>query len=492
MNPNRSAALLAVVLVAGALFAHKAALALPNPFFGGDAGHRMNFASSPVAPLDNRIWLPFLQLHVAGAYHLRLPVPAYVLIPCVYFFVAVLFLGRIALGCAGRARGGGVFALLLMGAFAYHITVAPCSVQLYQEIVSSALFFYLIQAGALELRKRKRLVLIAWAALLTREIFWIYLLVLTVLRFRRIRADRTLRLAFLSFWSIPVLWLLSIPLGYLLFLGRFPDIPTEWPLTINKESDAALSSLWGSAAHLANSLAVSGALSLAAALGAAAAALALGSRRTAPGPAAPADPVALAARRLAPFSLLSLAIAYGLILLFDPWQATGGSGRLSFTLLEHGFVWCAILYGASARLVASRAWLVRAILGAGLLAGLSLDRATWIPRDHAEARRQHAEIRQLVDRFAQRRLPVVAFVGDEYWSMVRRFIAPTLRARRIFYPDAPAETGGPADILVIRATSPHRPGERYAWHADYTLEGERYELHVRRPLPGPIHAAHPK
>jgi hypothetical protein len=480
LNRKRSAAVRAVLLLAVVLFAHKVSLALGNPFFGGDAGHRMNLAWSPVALLDHRVWLPFLQFHLALLYHLRLPVPAYALIPCVYFFLAVLFLGLVSLRILGRAGGGSLPAMFLMGAFAYQQAVAPCSVQLYQEILGSALFFWLLQGGALDLRKSRFLLLLAAAALITRETFWIYLLVVTALNLRRLRGDRRLGRAFLLLWAIPALWLLSIPFGYLIARGRFPVVPTEWPLTINKQGGRALSDLGSSAGHLLDSLVASRALYLAAAVLAAWAVVTIGAARR----RSPLPPDGSFAARFVPFSLLALAIVHALILLFDPWQATGGSPRIGFTLIEHGFIWCAVLYAASASLAPGRKVVARALLAAGLLAGISLNPTTWIPEAHAEARRQHAEIRRLVERVAREHTPAVAFVGESYWDAVRRFVAPTLRARRVFYAPAPEGTGPPdeiaADIVVVRGDCAYRPGDRYEKHGEYVLEETAYVVYVRR------------
>ena len=50
------------------------------------------------------------------------------------------------------------------------------------------------------------------------------------------------------------------------------------------------------------------------------------------------------ASRFKPFSLLSMGIVYTLIVLFDPWEATFGNRRAALPLLEHAFVWVAILF----------------------------------------------------------------------------------------------------------------------------------------------------
>lgn len=57
--------LAAVILFAGTLFLLKAAASISYPFFGGDAGHRMNNLDDLVVRLGNRRWLPGLQAQVA-------------------------------------------------------------------------------------------------------------------------------------------------------------------------------------------------------------------------------------------------------------------------------------------------------------------------------------------------------------------------------------------------------------------------------------------
>ena len=37
---------------------------VPNPFFVGDFAHRMHMAEYPAIRLDNRVWLPILQIHI--------------------------------------------------------------------------------------------------------------------------------------------------------------------------------------------------------------------------------------------------------------------------------------------------------------------------------------------------------------------------------------------------------------------------------------------
>ena len=84
------------------LLVWKIVLALANPGFSGDEAIRLYYASRPVFRLGNRVWLPFLQLHVWVLYVLRTPSLYYHLIPCAYFFAAVVSYGLLALRLLGR------------------------------------------------------------------------------------------------------------------------------------------------------------------------------------------------------------------------------------------------------------------------------------------------------------------------------------------------------------------------------------------------------
>ncbi len=95
-GPTPRFALLCIFLVALALFAIKAGVAVNDPFFGGDAGHRMRNADFPIVRLGNRVWLPVLQGHIWVFYLLKLPYYAFKLIPCFYSFLAFLLLGLIS------------------------------------------------------------------------------------------------------------------------------------------------------------------------------------------------------------------------------------------------------------------------------------------------------------------------------------------------------------------------------------------------------------
>ena len=80
-----------------------------------------------------------------------------------------------------------------MVCFGLNPLVQGLSVALYQEMLGIALFYLLLVGGVLEGRRSPLLWLAAAAALVNRDTFWIYLLVVSALNWRSIfhqRADR--------------------------------------------------------------------------------------------------------------------------------------------------------------------------------------------------------------------------------------------------------------------------------------------------------------
>ena len=116
-----------VLLLALALLAQKILIAILDPTFCGDAGIRMNSAARPYFRVGNRVWLPYLQLHIWVFHLLRLPYRLYNLIPCFYFFVAVVSLGLLGLRLLGRTWSGILFTLAVMFCFAEHRLIGRLS-----------------------------------------------------------------------------------------------------------------------------------------------------------------------------------------------------------------------------------------------------------------------------------------------------------------------------------------------------------------------------
>ena len=175
-----------IFILALVLFAIRLVTALHDPFFEGDPGQRMYLAHLPIASIGNRIWLPFLQIHIWAFYLLHLPYYTFKIIPCFYFFIAVLFLGLLIYRETRKTSADLMFTLLLMFCFAYQWAIQFVSTRLYQEALALAALYLLLWGGAIELKDNKWLLPVGAAALLTRECFWIYLFALCLLNGRKI------------------------------------------------------------------------------------------------------------------------------------------------------------------------------------------------------------------------------------------------------------------------------------------------------------------
>lgn len=477
-GPRRTYALGCIILLALALFLWKASIATRQPFFTGDAGHRMNNAHRVLARLGNRVWLPYLQAHVWTFYRLRLPYESYQVIPCFYFFLAVLMLGLLGYRIIGRTYLGLLFTLAVMLCFAQQQQVASLSVRLYQEITGIALFYALLYAGALELPKRPLLLLIAGAALLARDTFWIYLLSLTLLNRKAILSGRSYRVSFLILWAIPVLWLLAAPLGYLVHEGRLPAFPLEWPVGINREGGPAVTHISTTLRSLWAAVSSSRVVYLLAAVALAWVVNGLHGRRGARAPGAQAEEFV---SRFKGFSLLSLTIVYGLIVAFDPWQSTFGNPRMAVPLLEHVFIWMLIAIAATFSYRGAFRYLATAILLAGLLLGVDTQIGAWVPQRSPLSESIYPEIGRLARESSPGAKPVVCFGGGEdYFATLRRFLAPTLYAQRRFLPRDTGTVPQECSLLIsFSASRPPDPGN-FVPVREYRIEEQSYLIYQRR------------
>jgi hypothetical protein len=541
---------LPIIALALALFAIRLITAVRDPFFEGDGGQRLHLAHLPVAGVGNRIWLPFLQAHIWALYRLHLPYYTFKIIPCFYFFIAVVFLGLLTYRQTGRQTGGTradlMFTLLVVICFAYQLEVQWISTRLYQESLALAGFYVLLWGGAIELRDNKWLVPIAAAALLTRECFWIYMLAICWLNRREILATKRYRIVFAALWSIPVLWLLATLWAHRHMEGRLPTSAAEWPLGINKAGGMAVSHFAGSVASLGASLIASRAIALMVALIVVGI---IGRRQRAAGTAdahdatkahdaagasnAPDTPEMhdaddttrdLFDARFRPFSLLSLAIIYALIVLFNPWEATFANQRIDIPLLGHAFVWAGLLYKDTYDYAPrARLW-SRIALIAGLVLSLNLNLRTWVYHDDSNASRTVAEIAQLVASTGGSRAANVCVIKENYWEAIERFAGPTLYAQLIINPkdqSNPKEQTNPknqtnskpganpkgqtnakdptisnepttlneptapgtCDLVITRTGTTFGSGNSFEKYGDYQLLGRSYAAYRRTPRP---------
>ncbi len=147
-------ALWCFIFLALALTSFVISVVAPNPFFAGDEAHRMHMAQYPVVRMGHRVWLPTLQAHIWVLYKFQSPSWAFKLVPCVYYFLSIVLIGLLSFNQTGRTRLGLTFSLALAFLFARQQMIMYLGMSLMQEIIGIALLFLLLQAGALELKKK--------------------------------------------------------------------------------------------------------------------------------------------------------------------------------------------------------------------------------------------------------------------------------------------------------------------------------------------------
>lgn len=467
-------AITCVAAFASILFIWKVMIALGDPSFTGDAAVRMLNARRPIAPMGNRVWLPYLQVQIWLLSRFEVPYSYFNLIPCLHLFLAVLGLGLLGLRFLGRNWEGLLISLAVMFCFAQQRVIAPNSTMLYQEIIGIALFYLLLYGGTLELAKRRWLLLVGATAMLARDSIWIYLFTLTLLNVKKILSDIKYRWSFAFLWTIPPLWLIIVLIGWLVLNGRLPTFPTEWPLMINKEGNQAISSLAASLQHLWKSAFSSRAVYLVLAGVAAWVVHGIESRRARTENSLAAD----FARRFKPFTLLSLAICYSLIFLFDPWQYTEGSGRMYVPVIEQTFIWFILIAAAARTYRPSTRAITMALLMAGMLASLDTRIGSWIPVWNSAKVEAYEEVAALIDKAAAGRKPMACMIGNKFGEM-SDFSAATYRASHDFLLAGLPEIPDSCDALfTTSAKAPVNPGGMVRVK-DYTLDNEQFILYLR-------------
>jgi hypothetical protein len=417
LSPRRTHIILfAFTLV---LFAVQANYAPSNPDFGGDAGVRMIHSDSIGVRLGNRVWLPVLQSHIWALHHLGLPLWTYRLVPPIYFAIAVFALGWITIRSVGRPKTAVIAAGFVMLCFASQSRFV--ATRLYQEILVSACLYGLVALGALELKKDARLVLIGAVAMMVRDTFWIYLFALTVLNFKNISKDRSYLFSFGVLWSAIASWYAATFVGLTLVKGRLPLFPVEWPLMMNKHGNQAVTSVTSSYDSLLLALSRVHALWLIAAIfliWLIAAVFFKESiirfRNETP-----------VLSKLFAFSLVSLSIAYALILLLDPWQATPGSKRMVYPILEHAYLWIAMTAGLVARFSRLPRLMAGGILGASAIFASGVFAGTWTQADPSETHASNERLERYLAELSPNSRISVCTVGEPYWTTVRMFSGPT-------------------------------------------------------------------
>jgi len=433
-------------------------------------------AQYPAIRLDNRVWLPVLQTQIWMLYQLGLPVYAFKLIPCFYYFVSVVLIGMLAFNLAGGSRTALAFALLFALIFARQTLILSLATTLMQEIIGLALFFLLLHAGALELKKKWWLVAIAGLALLTRETFWIYLFVVSLLNWKRILSDRGYIISFLILWAVPALWLLMIPVAYWFTDGRFPEFPVEWPLGINKDANQAVSGLHASTASLWAALVKTGVVYLVAGLVLLWGVLKVPRLSSSKRPA-PADRFSA---RFIPFSLLSVGIIYALIILFDPWQATTGARRMSSPLLIHASVWAMVIYSEAAARHRAVKLLAGLVILSSLIPSMKFDSMFLPVGDFSEVRRVYAEMEDDLNLVAQGESAQICIIDDDYFSALGRLLPATLYRNRTMVLQTRKSSLAQCDVVFAPRHSKYLPIVGFSEYKQYLIDGFEYVLLLPR------------
>jgi hypothetical protein len=269
-----------------------------------------------------------------------------------------------------------------------------------------------------------------------------------------------------------VLWLLAM-LWKHRREGGFSSSAVEWPLGINKEGGLALSHPSASFASLLQSLVVSRAVFLVAAL---IVVWVIGRvHRETSVQSAKHD---LFDSRFRPFSLLSLGIIYTLIILFNPWEATFANQRMVIPLLAHAFIWAGLLFRDTLHYAARARILSRAVLIAGMVLSLNLDVRTWIYHDDSLADRSVADIAQLVKVTGRNRPANVCILKEDYWEALERFVGPTLYAHLIFDPQERTISGA-CDLIIAGSGVAFASSDDFEKYIDYRLLGRSYVAYRR-------------
>ncbi|MBU2102941.1 MAG: hypothetical protein KKF80_06050 [Candidatus Omnitrophica bacterium] len=419
-NVKKRFAISCIIITALALFLLRVPTILKNPFFVGDSGYRMNFADTIIVILGNRFWLPFLQLHIKFFYQLGLPYWMFKFIPAFYFLLALIFLGIVTYRMLDKSYPSLLFSLFLVFCFAHEQGVKFLNVNLYQEILETALFYILLYLGMLDLKKRWLLLLIASVALLTRECFWVYLFVLSLINWRKIISDKVYIFSFIWLWLIPICWLLVFPLRRSITSGNFPGgFLINQNLHVASGYFTSLSSL-GSALlsnkihFFATGLIVVFVLIT----------LRLKAREN---KVIQSD---VFAARFQVFSLLSLAIIYSFFLLFDPFQCTYGNMRMGIPLLSHMFTWAGILYYKTFSCRNTLKIFSRFILILSISFTVNGQQGELFGKEYPETLKFYQQIKNLKNNVYNDTEPNVCIVAQDYWETLRIFLAPTLYMNR--------------------------------------------------------------
>ncbi len=458
-----TALLLSVALLAALLHGWAS---LQDPLFTGDPSYRVFFADRPIVKLGNRIWLPFLQLHIWLYHLLHLPVAGLKLISVAYLLLALSALGLYWRRLLGPGPLSLSLAVLAVVSFAAQPLNAPLS-DLMQEPAGYGLLFLLAWLFARQPTLTPLTLTLAAAALLARDTYWIYLFALTLLHLRQLRSYALL-------WAVPILWLAAVvPAIYWAAYHRLPHFPIEWPLMTNVSSRTP--SLLDTLTSLTTALLSSRVAYLAA--GVTLAALIL---RRQPS----AHPLASTLTRAIPLALL---LVYGVLLAVDPWQETPGNIRMAAPLLELSFLLAPLLLHSAT----SAPRVVRQAATAAIMAGLIL--SAWpssappLPQGRETIHAAHANLKAILDAAGQGRPASACLMAPDRWPVFRELSAPAFYHRKTYL--APADPfPNHCQVIVVDQTLNANPPPPFRQIDNLSTGDSRWRVYLTLESPEPTPA----
>lgn len=413
--------------------------------------------------MDNRVWLPFLQFHIFLFYKLGLPYYTFKLIPCFYFFLALLFLAKLTYKILGQYYPRILFPLLILFVFSHQRILFNLSVSLYQEMLEIFFFYLLLYMGALELKKSGLLLLMASMAVFIRETFWVYLLVLTICNRTKIFTDKTYKLSFIWLWSLVAGWLFTIPFLSIIKFHRLP----KWPIMINNQLGHA-ASIFTSLSSLHNSFYANRIQFLILGL------IIIYILKAGKITKVQNDEFG---SRFKIFSLLSLGIIYGYIILFDPWEYTPGNSRMGVVLLSHIFIWASLFFKESFCYPKFLRLIYRCVLFLSLLTIIPWGLNNLMVKDYSADMKTCSEIISLGKDVSGEHKPNVCILNVPFWEAIDSLAAPTLYMNITWLFN---EKGAPLDNydIVITPLNYKFENSRFLCSKVYELNGKGYTFYM--------------
>ena len=314
-----------------------------SPVFPGDSGIRLANANSLVVLYGKRVWLPYLQIHIYLLNMLGAPVWCFKLIPMFYEVAFYVFFNLIANRVLKPNLLSNSFVTLVLLSIVWARPMEFVHFNLYQELPALALYHLLILLIVIGRSDSLAFFLILGLGVLVRELFWIYFFVGTALGLcarslfaSSLCARSRVSLRSISYWCIPLIVLVT----WLWYSnqGLLPSSETRGVVLTEEVLSARFERLVG--LFYLNSIDISFLMLLMGLL------IAFSSFRLSVGKVENCR--YLLCYTL--FSLVSLIIVYGHIIIVDPWEETALNRRMAIPFIMHLPVWLLLLFSQSYKL----------------------------------------------------------------------------------------------------------------------------------------------